>query len=501
MARKPTISLEDLEALGAKKLAALVFEETAGSAAFKRRVSAALAGKSGSEAIAKLIDRRLAGLERARAFIDWDKTQAFRDDLAALLGGIVQELGPADPEAGLDRLLRFLATHQSVFERVDDSSGHIQGVYEDGIAPIGDIAMRLGPEAARLLPDKIMERLGDMEHGYLPRVADQVISHLPPEALIAWEADLARRCAERHAVEAGLRASGRWFSSMTDQWRQIRQSIARAHGDLDHLIAIEREKPERSQDTIRIATLLREVGRIGEALDWVRIGGPPSHTFRFDLDDGEVDSPAVRQALLEAAIQQDLGREVEARALLWVRFTQTLAPAILRAHLRALPDFEDMEAEERAMAIALGHADAKPALQFFLSWPRHDLAARLIVERRDIWSGSDWQVLPSVAETLQHDHPLAATILYRILLDDILARARSKAYGHAAKYLHTLDRLAPDSDTAPTRPESLDIHANYRAHLKAQHGRKSGFWALVEGRVSRDEPDDRAGRRPSWRQV
>jgi hypothetical protein len=33
------------------------------------------------------------------------------------------------------------------------------------------------------------------------------------------------------------------------------------------------------------------------------------------------------------------------------------------------------------------------------------------------------------AEILEHDHPPAATILYRALLDDILNQARSPAYG------------------------------------------------------------------------
>jgi hypothetical protein len=99
---------------------------------------------------------------------------------------------------------------------------------------------------------------------------------------------------------------------------------------------------------------------------------------------------------------------------------------------------------------------------------------------------------------LQHESPLAATILYRALLDDILARARSKAYSHAAKYLAALDRQAPDSDTASDRLAELLSHALYREGLRATHGRKSGFWALVEGRVTRDEPVLRRGRRPNW---
>jgi len=479
-----------------------LFGEASTNAAFKRRVAAALAGQSGPEAIAKLIDRRLAGLERARAFVDWEKARAFRDDLAALLASIRNELAPADPDLGTDRLLRFVATHKSVFERIDDSSGKLQDVYEDGIVALGPIVARLSPEAARPLPDWIMDRLGELEHGYLPRVADQVIPHLASDVLSAWEEDLARRSADRHVEEAPQRATGRWFYSMTDQWRQIRQSIARARGDLDHLIALEGEKSERGQDTLGLAETLRDAGRLEEALDWVRKGGPRAHSTLLDfLDDADdSDSPAVRQALLEADILKRLDRREEARGILWDRFRDTLAPPILRAHLRALPDFEDVAAEEKAMAVALDHSVPLVALRFFLDWKRPDLAARVVIAHRGAWSGSDWHILPAIAETLEAEQPLAATLLYRVLLEDILTRARSKAYPHGAKYLQILDRLGPASDADPARPQEMDVHATYRAALKANHGRKSGFWGLVEGRVTREPEVTLIGRRPLWRE-
>lgn len=494
------ISLKSLEALGATKLAALVFDEASGNAAFKRRVTAAIAAQSGPGTVAKLIDRRLSGLERAKSFIEWDKSRRFADDLAAVLKSILQELGPVDPETGTDRLLRFLATHEAVFERMDDSSGYVQGVYEEGIAALGALAAQLSPDALGMLPDRVMQALGEKDHGYLPRVADQVIPHLPPAALEAWESDLAQRTAERDAAEADQRASGRWFYSMTDQWRRMRQFIAQVQGRLDHLVLLEREKPDRSQDRLGIAALLHEVGRLEEALEWVRDGGPYAHATLFGLveDDLPHESPAVRQALLEAAILKDMNRRGESSRVLWDHFARTLAPEILRAHLKTLPDFEDIEAEEKAMALALGHSDAQAALRFFLAWPRHDLAGQVIVAQRRSWSGSDWHILPAIAATLEHEQPLAATILYRVLLDDILARARSKAYHHGAKYLAALDRMGPDADNAAGRPDDLETHATYRAQLKTHHGRKVGFWALAEGRVTRDEPPTRRGRRPGW---
>ena len=66
MARKPTPSMQSPTALGAEKLAELVLDEAQANAGFKRRVNAALAGKTRPEAIAKLIDWRLSWLERAR---------------------------------------------------------------------------------------------------------------------------------------------------------------------------------------------------------------------------------------------------------------------------------------------------------------------------------------------------------------------------------------------------------------------------------------------------
>ncbi|TWB22819.1 hypothetical protein FBZ89_103450 [Nitrospirillum amazonense] len=65
MARKPALSVESLVALGPEKLAQIILDEAADSAPFRKRVNAALAALKGPDAVAKLVDRRLAALERA----------------------------------------------------------------------------------------------------------------------------------------------------------------------------------------------------------------------------------------------------------------------------------------------------------------------------------------------------------------------------------------------------------------------------------------------------
>jgi hypothetical protein len=243
-----------------------------------------------------------------------------------------------------------------------------------------------------------------------------------------------------------------------------------ARGDLDLLVEIEANKQPHMQDTLRIAAQLLEAGRNTEALDWVRKPGQRA----FEAAENGL-SPA--RVGLEARILDAAGDRPAAQALRWRCFEACLSADILRAYLKQLPDFEDIEAEDRAHAFALEKAEPEAALQFFLDWPRLDLAAQLISGHPHRWDGGDWHTLPKVAGLLEHDHPLAATVLYRALLDDILDRARSKAYGHGAKYLGKLALLADEAD--PARPSGMVEHATYLAKLKKAHPRKSGFWARV----------------------
>ena len=485
MARQPALSTEKLAELGAEKLARLVLDEAERNAGFRRQVKAALAGKSGPGAIAKLIDKRIAGLERAKSFIDWDRARAFRDDLRSLTDTIISELGTAAPALAVDRLLRFIATHEQVFERIDDSSGSVQDVYYQAIAAVGDLTKTLTAPEADLLPERIMATLGEGAHGYLADLTKAVAPHLPKEVLARWDADLSAAIAARQAEEAARPSDG-WHYSMTSQWSAMRQTIALARGDLDLLIALEAKKQPHAQDTLGIAGQLLGAGRAGEALDWVRKPGRRG-------DGAAALSP--RRVAPEARILEALDDRPAAQALRWRSFEVNLSAEILRDYLKVLPDFEDIDDEERALALAGDHAEPETALVFFLEWPRLDLAASLIVRRREVWDGGDWHILPKVAGQLEHEYPLAATILYRALLDDILTRARSKAYGHGAKYLGKLADVAGEADAA--RPTGMESHAAYLAGLKKDHARKSGFWAQAGGPGKPSQTADR-GRRPGW---
>jgi hypothetical protein len=460
MARKSALTQEGLAALGPEKLAAIILAETDGNPAFRRRVNAALAAAKGPEAVAKIIDVRLAALERARGDVYDEKARELADDLNATVKSITGELAPLDPRLAIDTLFRFIDTEGIVVQRTDDP-GRMELVYHHAGEAILDLIARLPPESREFLPDRIMRSLAQNQYG----VADNIANALPPllsaGALAAWDKKLA---ASRTA---------------NDEKIPIRQAIAEARGDLDTYMALENKRPELNRDPTRVAEKLLKANRLDEALDWVKrkhkVG--LSYATAASMAEGRSHSADdVVRTVLEAKILDAKGNRAAAQAVRWSGFEATLHPSILREYLRKLEDFVEYEEQERAFALVAASPHSYTALEFFIEWPRPDRAAALVMERRAVWDGRHYMALAPAAEALEEKFPLAASVLYRALLTDILAFSRSQAYNHGAKYLVKLEALSGLIETWGDLP----THDQFKTALTRTHGRKSAFWQAVE---------------------
>ena len=98
----------------------------------------------------------------------------------------------------------------------------------------------------------------------------------------------------------------------------------------------------------------------------------------------------------------------------------------LRDYLKRLPDFEDVEAEERALRFVRASRNFHDALWFLVHWPDLDRAANLVVTRAGELDGDLYEFLVPAAEALDAKHPLAATLIRRALIDFTLTAARSR---------------------------------------------------------------------------
>ena len=70
-------------------------------------------------------------------------------------GGGLKGDGAADSAAAVERILRFLAGAESVFERVDDSSGSVQEVYHAAAEAGPSLAAKLADDQKVRLPSQL----------------------------------------------------------------------------------------------------------------------------------------------------------------------------------------------------------------------------------------------------------------------------------------------------------------------------------------------------------
>ncbi len=473
MASRTTLNAKNLETLGAPALAELLIEVSSGNAATKRRLRLALAGGQGAKEAAAEVRKRLITIAKSRARVGWRQRKSLTDDLAAQRSAILLHIAPGDPFEALDLLWQFLSLANGVFDRSDDSSGALIGLFRDACTHIGPLA-----EAAQVTPDRLADRVLDalMDNGYgqydhliadlTQALGAEGLTHL--KGLVQALADRVVQIPPKSDWQkVGVGPGGTVYAhQLEDRHRQsvtdrALKDIADATGDVDAFIAgYAAQARKLPVVATEIATRLLAAGRADEALAALDAASPDTW-----VPDNWQNA---RLATLEA-----LNRREEAQAFRWQSFSRTLAIPSLRAYLKRLPDFDDIEAEDRAMAHAVAYPNATLALWFLTQWPALTAASALVQSRGEELDGEHFEILTPAAEALAEKHPLAATLVLRCLVDFTLTKGRSSRYAHAARHLAECARLdTMIADYGETLP-----HATYFARLRSEHPRKSSFWA------------------------
>lgn len=272
----------------------------------------------------------------------------------------------------------------------------------------------------------------------------------------------------RRATEAALAslppASGEWRTEERHRFLAYRLTIlADLDKDTDAYIQAIRAGGMESTHGIDVAQRLIRAKSPAEALSW--LDRPRRHTEYEDST--EID--------LTISALEALGRKDEAQAHRWEFFERTLSVEHLRVYLKRLPDFEDFDAEQKAFVIAAAHKQAERALRFLIAWPALDRADALVHRRIAGLDGRAYEALRPAAEALENKYPEAATLLYRRMVESVLDRGSSTQYPYAARDLlscgHLASRLPADV--------AIESHATFVARLQKAHGRKYGFWGLI----------------------
>lgn len=486
---KKTLNKPNLEALGASALADLLFEIAEGSADIKRRLRLELSHGIGPAELAHDIRKRLISLQKAKTSVSWRKRKALVKDLQGLGAMIIDKLGADDPGAAFDLLWQFLELAPAIAARVDDSRGEVAEVFEAARDQIAELSVRAGLDGVALA-DRVWaalcgDRLGTWT-GIIPQVAAALGTAGLARLKTVIEAETpAPKQAPKRAPKPAMNepatepAAIRFLRELRDEFggetgaaatRKARlvktalRDIATATGDADAYIA-QFSKAERARPSIaaEIAGRLLAQDRAEAALEYLHAASPDPQT---------ATDPAWDAAYVNALTA--LGRSAELAAYRTACFRTRLSVDHLRDHLKTLPDFDDVEAEDRARQHVLAFPDLSAALEFCLIWPDHVTAAHLISTRAEDLRGDD-PILPRVAEALRARHSLATVILWRAIIDDTLDWRRTGQYAAAADYFAQCAAM----DAQITDYGRFLPHDRYKAALRIEHDRKSSFWAVV----------------------
>jgi hypothetical protein len=282
--------------------------------------------------------------------------------------------------------------------------------------------------------------------------------------------------AEKDRAKIGWSSSGPIYADEMAERSRVRTvhlaltEIADALGDVDAFIEQHAEETRKvPKIAAEIARRLLSAGRAQEA--WQTIEAVKHRRGNSNWDWPDFEWEDARIDVLEA-----LGRADDAQAARWGCFERSLSSTHLRAYLKRLPDFDDVEAEEKALDHAQRSRNLLQALSFLVSWPALDRAAVLVLQRFDELDGDHYEILTRAAEALADKHPLAATLALRSMIDFSLSNSRSSRYRHAARHLLDCSSLA----SAIADFGRFEPHDAYEARLRREHARKSSFWSLID---------------------
>lgn len=463
MASKTTLNARNLEALGAARLAELLISLSQGNATAKRSLRLALAAEAGPADLAQEVRKRLATISRSGSFLDDRQRDALLKDLDQQRQAIVGPIASRDSALAVDLLWDFLELAEGLFERCDDSDAVVRDLFHQASADLGRVAIASGKDP-QALADQVYAAIVGNGYGQF----DPVLRDLGPAMGPAGLTHLRQRLEalrNRSTTNTQAKTHRDWIV------RIAMLDIADALGDAEAYLAEYRDHDPEALAVpaiaARVAERLTGAGRAEEALSLLQAAEARLETRRA----GAEDWSDARLAALES-----LGRREEAQQLRWEFALMELSSRHLRDYLKLLPAFEDVEAEERALDLVAEHDNLEEALWFLLDWPEAHRAARLVLAASAAGlNGDRYSLLAPLSELLEKQHPLAATLCLRAMIDFSLQQGRSSRYRHATHHLATCHFLAKRIDDWAGH----DDHAQYRSRIGQDHRRKYGFWELV----------------------
>lgn len=410
-------------------------------------------------ALSKVLRKRIASLKRGRRFIDYRASFDFVRELEAVLVDIESGLLERSPEHAFDLVDRFLVTAELVLNRVDDSGGVVSEVYRQ--------AVLLWLTAAKGWREANIDWLERIYHLYQQNDYG-VLDPLLPNAHLLLTQDQLKQLAWRY--ENMLR------KALKSPEQEDKVNLVALHSGVAlGQIADALRDPALYERSVLIHSPQPNNLQMKSICEKYLQYEQPESAMQYLNQAWESRFQHDRLELLDKVCVQ-MGDREQLKVIRSQLFQGEQSYASFTRYLEALDEDEKKKAYSSAIKQAEQGGDILRSVDLLLNLGQTERAQVLVLARYQELAECFYDGLLRLAKAFEKaDCSLAATACYRALLLDILTQARSKAYGHGARYFKKLEALAKLIKVF----QPLPTHHAFVEQLHSEHGRKKSFWTRL----------------------
>lgn len=397
-------------------------------------------------------------------FVDYDDMYEYSNDIDTELDKLERllEEGFASETMHLCECAFELA--DDAMQNCDDSSGYFSSIAERLGALHLDACLIALPNPTDLARRLFAIELKNSDLDFCSGAADIYQEVLGKEGLAEY-----RRLAEAEWARATAKGSTPSHTITT-----IMESLARADGDVDALIAIKKRTLTAAYNYLVIADICRKAGRADQALEWAELG---VQTFPKNTDSRLLDFLAEEY--------HHRKRYDDACRQYWAQFAERLdLPHYIKLLDYATKIERHPKVRDEALTL-LRAAVQREKISRRDSWGHvgdHSRLVEIFLWENDVeaaWKeansgGCSDQLWLKLAAAREKEHPADAVPVYQRLIEPIITRMNNGAYEEATRMVkHIRDLLGSMGRQAE--------FAAYLAEVKLRHKPKRNLMKLLAG--------------------
>jgi uncharacterized Zn finger protein len=413
-------------------------------------------------------------------FVDWREAGGFAGNLETIVESLEELLTP-DSAALLAELAEYAIERvENAMQNIDDSDGEVGGIVDD----LGDLhiqACELAESEPAALADRLFHLETTLPIGICSFNAEKYRHVLGPEGLRRY-----RELVEEEWRKIKPKQKEDRFDYHRFRITSLMESLARASGNMEELVAIKARDLSSAYQYLTIAEIWAKTGESDKALDWAERG---LQAFPTNTDN------RLRDFLVTAYLERQ--RNEEALQLTWIQFEER--PAL--EHFQKLHSVAERlgvwpAQRERALvrvsdeiarsAAAAASWQSKPAV------PDYSLRLKIALwenHLEEAWQATqagkcDMNLLIQLAGKLEVPRADDALVLYKRVVPPIVEQTNNRAYAEAIELIRRMAGIM----TAQKRSHEL---GDYLAELRLRYKPKRNFIKLLDDTAARMQKTQR----------